>query len=313
MTRFIARKLVSSVLMLVAVGILTFFLTHLAVGDPTAALLGSTATPEQQQALRTELGLDRSLWAQFTTWIVQMLHGDLGTSWSTSIPVAETLAQRLPATLSIVVAATVLAGALGVLVGTTTGLRPGGVLDKVLSFLSVVLFALPGFWVSLVLITWFAIDLKVLPAVGYVALAEDPAGWLRSIVLPAVSLALSGIVAVGEQLRTAVVDTSGLDYVRTLRARGLSTRTRNTHIVRNAVPAALTVLSLQFIGFFGGAIVVESIFALPGIGALTSSASLVGDVPVLIGVTLLSVVVVLVINTALDLVLGWVNPKVRVR
>ncbi|GAB3886548.1 ABC transporter permease [Kibdelosporangium lantanae] len=313
MLTFIAKRLASGILLLVVVTSGTFFLAHLAVGDPTAGLLGNSATPAQQAALRTRIGYDRPLLEQFWDWLSHAATGNFGTSWRNFQPVGDQIALRVPVTLSVVVVATLLAAVLGLVVGVACGLRPGGVLDRVLKLASVVLFALPGFWISLVLVTWFGIQLKWFPAVGYVPPDQSVGGWLRSITLPAVSLAVGAIVMVAEQLRNGFIQVANQDFVRTLRARGLSRGRVTMHVLRNASPAALTVLALMFVGLLGGAIVVEIVFNLPGIGSLTQSASQIGDIPVLLGLTAVTVVFVVIVNFLLDLVLGWVNPKVRER
>ncbi|CAL9496744.1 Glutathione transport system permease protein GsiC [Actinosynnema sp. ALI-1.44] len=313
MLSFIAKRLMSGLLLLVVVTSGTFFLAHLAVGDPTPGLLGNSATPAQQAALRARIGYDQPLLVQFWNWFSHAATGDFGTSWRNFQPVNDQMALRVPVTLSVVVVATVLAAVVGVAVGIVCGLRPGGLLDRGLKLASVVLFALPGFWVSLVLVTWFAIELRWFPAIGYVSPEESVGGWLRSITLPSVSLALGAIVMVAEQLRNGFLQVAGQDFVRTLRARGLSDRRVTAHVLRNASPAALTVLALLFVGLLGGAIVVEIVFNLPGIGSLTQSASQIGDIPVLLGLTAVTVVFVVIVNFLLDLVLGWVNPKVRDR
>lgn len=313
MLTFVFKRLASGVLLLVLVTSGTFFLAHLAVGDPTAGLLGNSATPAQQAALRAKIGYDQPLLNQFWTWSSHAVTGDFGTSWRSFQPVGDQIALRVPVTLSVVVAATVLAAVVGVAAGVACGLRPGGLGDRVLKLASVVLFALPGFWLSLVLVTWFALRLKWFPAVGYVSPEESVGGWLQSITLPAIALALGAIALIAEQLRNSFLQVAGQDFVRTLRARGLSKRRVTAHVLRNAAPAALTVLALLFVGLLGGAIVVEIVFNLPGIGSLTQSASQIGDIPVLLGLTAVTVVFVVVVNFLLDLVLGWVNPKVRQR
>ncbi|WP_410586049.1 ABC transporter permease [Amycolatopsis sp. lyj-23] len=313
MLTFVFKRLASGVLLLVLVTSGTFFLAHLAVGDPTAGLLGNSATPAQQAALRAKIGYDQPLLTQFWTWASHAVTGDFGTSWRSFQPVGDQIALRVPVTLSVVVAATVLAAVVGVAAGVACGLRPGGLGDRVLKLASVVLFALPGFWLSLVLVTWFALRLKWFPAVGYVSPEESVGGWLQSITLPAIALALGAIVMIAEQLRNSFLQVAGQDFVRTLRARGLSKRRVTAHVLRNASPAALTVLALLFVGLLGGAIVVEIVFNLPGIGSLTQSASQIGDIPVLLGLTAVTVVFVVIVNFLLDLVLGWVNPKVRQR
>ncbi|MEU4807365.1 ABC transporter permease [Actinosynnema sp. NPDC023587] len=313
MLSFIAKRLLSGILLLLVVTSGTFFLAHLAVGDPTPGLLGNSATAAQQDALRAKIGYDRPLLVQFWDWLTHAAAADFGTSWRSFQPVNDQLVQRVPVTLSVVVFATLLSAVIGVAVGIVCGLRPGGMLDRTLKLASVVLFALPGFWISLVLVTWFAINLKWFPAIGYVSPDQSVSGWLSSITLPSVSLALGAIVMVAEQLRNGFLQVTNQDFVRTLRARGLSGRRVTTHVLRNASPAALTVLALMFVGLLGGAIVVEIVFNLPGIGSLTQSASQIGDIPVLLGLTAVTVVFVVIVNFLLDLLLGWVNPKVRDR
>jgi len=303
MIRFTVKRLISGVILLLAVSIGTFFLAHAAIGDPTAGLLGSSATPAQQAALAAKIGTDRPLLVQFWDWGSHAIVGDFGDSWRNFQPVNAQIAIKLPVTLSVVTAATLLSALFGGLFGVLAGLRPGSILDKVIKAASVILFALPGFWVSLVLVIWFAVNLKWFPAVGYVQPQVSLDGWLRSITLPAVALSLGAIVMIANHQ----------DFVRTLRSRGLSQRRVVVHLVRNAAPASLTVLALMFVGLLGGAIVVEQIFSLPGIGALTSGSSQNGDIPILLGITVITVIFVVVVNFLLDVVLGWINPKARVQ
>ncbi len=269
----------------------------------------------ESRAARGAGGEDRTrppLIVQFWDWFSHAVLLDFGVSWRNFQPVGAQLAVKVPVTLSVVTLATLITAVIGVAFGMITGLRPGTWFDRIIKGISVVLFALPGFWVSLVLVMWLAVQLKWFPAVGYVPPTQSVEGWLRSITLPAISLALGGIVAVSEQLRNAVIAQSRQDWVRTLRSRGLSAARVNLHILRNASPAALTVIALMFVGLLSGAIVVEQIFSLPGLGQLTNQSSQNGDIPMLLGITVVSIVFVVLINLLLDLVLGWINPKVRV-
>ncbi|MFD4960692.1 ABC transporter permease [Microbacterium sp. NPDC058389] len=313
MLLFTLKRLGSGLVLLFVVSIATFFLAHFAISDPTAALLGTSATPAQQAALAEKIGIDQPIMAQFWNWFSGVLHGDFGFSWRNFQPVGEQLALKVPVTLSVVTFATLIIAVVGTAFGVTAGLHPGGWFDRVTKAVSVVLFALPGFWVSLVLITWFAIDLMWFPAVGYVPVDQSFTGWLRSITLPAVSLALGGIVAVAEQLRNAILASNRQDYVRTLRSRGLRQRSITLHLLRNSSPAALTTIALMFVGLLSGSVVVEGIFSLPGLGQLTNQSSQNGDIPMLLGITVISVVFVVIVNLALDLVLAWLNPKARVQ
>ncbi|GAA2978890.1 ABC transporter permease [Actinokineospora diospyrosa] len=313
MFSFITKRLLSGILLLAVVTTGTFFIAHLAIGDPTPGLLGNSATPAQQAAMRAKIGVDRPLLTQFWDWLSHAVTGDFGTSWRTFTPVNDDLALRLPVTLSVVFFATVLSAIFGVIIGIACGLRPGSVFDRVLKFASVVLFALPGYWLGIVLVQLFALGLGWFDATGYVSPEISVGGWLRSITLPSVALALGAIVMIAEQLRNSFLEVNNQDFVRTLRARGLSKRRVTRHVLRNSAPAALTVLAMMFVGLLGGAIIVELVFNLQGIGILTQQSSQNGNIPVLLGLTVMTVVFVVVINLLLDLVLGWVNPKVRDR
>lgn len=313
MLSFILKRIVSGVVLLVVVAVGTFFLAHAANPNPAAGLLGSSATPEQQAALSAKLGLDRPLMVQFWDWFSHAIRGDLGGSWNNFHPVIDELVLKVPVTLSIVAASIILAAVAGTVFGLLAGLHPGGMLERIVKVSSVVLFALPGFWIAIVLVVWFAVQLHWFPAVGYVPIGRSVAGWLASITLPAVALAVNAVVAIAEQLRTAILVTNRQDFVRTLRSRGLARWRVGLHILRNSAPAAVTVVALMFVMLLSGAVVVEAIFNLPGIGKLTQSSSQIGDIPVLLGITVVTVAFVVVVNLALDLVLGWLNPKVRVQ
>lgn len=323
MLRFIIKRLASGVLLLVAICSGTFFMAYAAIGDPTPGLLGNNATDAMRASLREKLGLDRPLLTQFWDWISHAAVGDFGQTWrgkgaSSAPEVVGEILSRMPVTLSLVTAGMLVAGGLGVLVGILTAMRPDGWLDRSLKLASVILFALPGFWFALMLVLVFAVKLKWFPAVGFVNPfdakfhgLEGVGPWLNSIVLPTIALSLGAIVMVAEQLRNGIVETNGQDFVRTLRARGLSGRKVLMHVLRNASPAALTILALMFVGLLSGAVVIEIIFFMPGIGQLTLDASKIGDIPILMGLTALTIVFVVIVNLLLDLLLGIINPKAR--
>ena len=313
MLTFTLKRLLSGVILLIAVATATFFLAHAAIPDPTVGLLGSAATPEAQAALAQRIGTDRPLLVQFGDWIGGMLRGDFGDSWKNFQPVGKQIALKLPVTLSVVSVAIVLSAILGGVLGVISGLRPNTWIDRVVKAASVILFALPGFWVALVLVMIFAVQLKWFPAVGYTQPGQSLSAWALSITLPAVALALGAIVMIAEQLRNAIMLADRQDYVRTLRSRGLPQWRIVIHLLRNAAPASLTILALMFVGLLSGAIVVEQIFALPGIGAMTQGASQNGDIPMLLGITVITVVFVVIVNFLLDVLLGWINPKARAK
>lgn len=313
MLSYILKRLIFGVVLLFAVASGTFFLAHAAIPNPALGLLGSGATPEAIAALTTKIGADRPVLVQYQDWLFSLLRGDFGTSWKNDQPIAKILTIRVPVTLSLVTASVALSALLGAILGTISGLRPHSWIDKTTKIGAVVLFALPGFWVAVALVMTFAVQLKWFPAIGFVPMSESLTGWMRSITLPAISLALGAIVMIAEQLRNAIIYTNGQDYIRTLRSRGLPFSRISLHLLRNSAPASVTILALMFVGLLSGAIIVEQIFGIKGIGELTQSSAQNGDIPMLLGVTVTTVVFVIIVNLLLDIVLGWINPKARVK
>ncbi|WP_157251297.1 ABC transporter permease [Nonomuraea typhae] len=312
MIRLLSRRVLAAAVLLLVITAITSLLTVL-VPDPTHNLLGTTATAEQILAKKRELGLDRPVLERYLEWLGGAVRGDLGVSWFTGLPVAETILARLPITVSLAVIATLVSAVLGTAFGMAAAIRRGW-LDRALQVVAALGFAVPGMWVALLLIIVFAVQLRWLPATGYVAFADNPADWARSLVLPVVAIASGSVAAVAAQTRNAVAAVLGQDYVRTLRSRGLPAwRLLLRHVLRNAAPAALTVVSLQFIGLLGGAIIVEQIFAINGLGSLAAASSNRSDIPMVLGVVVVGVLIVLTVNLIVDLLVSWLDPKVRTR
>ncbi|GAA1020630.1 ABC transporter permease [Acrocarpospora pleiomorpha] len=311
MIAYTAKRVASAVFLVFVVSLLSFFLTRLVPGDPARTILGVSAPAQQVAEKRTELGLDENVFVAYAQWLGHAVTGSLGSSWFTGQDVASSIASRLPVTLSIALVATVVAGVIGTALGLLAAVRRGFV-DRLLQPISIGGFAIPNFIVAIVLLGVFAIHLRALPATGYTDLTVDPAGWARSITLPVVALAVGAIAAVAQQMRNAAIFVLQQDYVRSLRGRGLRGSTLYLkHVLRNSAPVALTVLSLQFIGLLSGAVIIENVFALPGIAALTVSASTQRDEPVIQGAVVTVVVVVVLVNLLIDLAYAWLNPKVR--
>ncbi|MGO4235514.1 ABC transporter permease [Pseudarthrobacter sp. YAF2] len=312
MLLFIVRRLGAGALLLFLIATATFLLLNLTGQDPARQIVGQAASAAQAAAKRQELGLDRPVLVRYGEWISRIGQGDLGTSWFNNQPVTALLAQAVPVTLSVVLGAMLVTSVLGALLGVLAAVR-GGAVDKVLQVLSSLIQAIPSFLVSLVLVLVLAVQLGVLPATGYVSFTNSPSGWLSSIVLPVVSLALGAIASVAMQIRGSMLDVLQYDYVRTLRSRGLPTRSvLFRHALRNASPPAVTTLALMFIIMISGAVVVEKVFNIPGVGTQANIAAGQGDLPVVLGVVLLTVTMVVIVNLLLDLAQGWLNPKVRV-
>ncbi|WP_156761209.1 ABC transporter permease [Microbacterium karelineae] len=311
MLAFILKRLVSGVVMLAVISVVAFTLLFLGGGDIARRILGQNADAETVAAKAVELGLDRPLIAQLGDWFARALTGDLGRSWFSSQFVTVSMETRLPVTLSIVIGSTVIAAILAILLGVVAA-RRGGWIDGAVQFLAVVGFAIPGFLIALVLVLVFAIELGWFRATGYVAIGDSVSGWLASVTLPVIALAVGAIATIAQQVRGSVLDGLNRDYVRTLRSRGLpGSRVVYKHVLRNAAAPALAVLAVQFIGMLGGAVIVEQVFALPGIGQLAVQATNQGDIPVVMAIVVVTAIIVVIVNLAIDLAQAALNPKVR--
>jgi peptide/nickel transport system permease protein len=311
MGAFVLRRLAAGVVLVFVITTVTYVLVYSSSGNIARNVLGENATDEEVAAKATELGLDRPLLSQYGDWLSSAVQGDFGRSYFTERSVATTVADRLPVTLSMVLVAVLVTAVVATALGMTAAIR-GGAVDRVLQVLSVLGFSLPNFWLALMLVLAFALWLGWFPAVGYVPLLDSPLDWARSLVLPVTALAVSATASAAQQIRGAVRDVLELDFVRTLEARGLSRRSiLLRHVLRNAAPPALTVLSLQFIGLLGGAVVVEQVFGLRGLGTLTVQSAVDNDIPQLMAIVVTMVILVVIVNLVIDVANGWLNPKAR--
>ena len=298
-------------MLLIVIPTLAFFLTHLSSDTIARNVLGPNATPEQVAKQAEILGLDQPVLVQYWTYVVNALQGDLGASYFTGEPVSSAMASRVPVTLSLVLLTTIIAALVAVVAGVAAAVYRGWI-DRVVQILTIVGFALPGFWLALMFALIFAIKLQWFPATGYIAFLASPAGWAYSLVLPVASLAVGAVASTAQQIRGEVVDMLRQDWVRTLRARGLSERrVLFRHVLRNASVSGLIVLALQFVGLLGGAVFVERIFALPGIGQVLAQSTAQNDIPMVMGVVIVTTLIVVVVNLTIDLSVGFLNPKAR--
>lgn len=313
MIMFVLRRLVFAVSLVVIATTLTFVLVYRDGSTVARNILGESATRAQVEARAEELGLDRPLLVQLGEWFRGAITGDLGQSYFSTDEVSGVLLSRIPVTLSVVGGAVLVTALVAVALGMLAAVR-GGWADRLVQVVSVIGVSLPNFWVGLMLVVAFAVTWRIFPATGYVSPDVSAVGWVASVTLPITALAVGGIAAATQQVRGAMIDVLEADFVRTLRSRGLPDRSiLFRHALKNAASPALTVLALQFIGLLGGAIVIEKVFALPGLGTAAVNATLQGDSPVLLGVVAVTVVIVVVVNLAIDLVSGWVNPKVTLQ
>jgi peptide/nickel transport system permease protein len=309
---YILKRLASGVVVLFAVSALTFFLLNGSGESIARNIVGDQATADQVAAKSTELGLDEPLLVRYVSWLSSAFTGDLGRSWFTSEPVTQALSSRVPVTMVMVFAAMLLIAIVATLLGVAAAVKRGWV-DRLVQVGAIVGDSIPGFVIGILLVTVLAIRIRLFPATSTIAPGAGAGAWVTSLTLPVLALVLNGVTGGAQQIRSAVIKQLELDYVRTLRSRGIREREiLFKHVLRSAAPTGLTVLSLQLIGMLGGVLIIESIFALPGLGPLAVTSTSQGDLPVVMGVVMYTVAVVIVVNLAVDLLNGWLNPKVRV-
>ncbi|HWI72257.1 MAG TPA: ABC transporter permease [Baekduia sp.] len=309
--RRVVRHLLTAIPLLFLVSVLTFLLVALRPGDAAVEILGPRATHEQVQALRQSLGLDQPWYAQYWHWLEHAVQGDLGNSLLNGQPVTEVLGPRVPVSLSLIVAAVVVSGVVGVSFGVFSAVR-GGFLGRVVDTVAVVGFAMPPFWVGGLLIAIFAVKLHWFPAIGYVPFTDSPWGWLKSVTLPVAALSCVGIANVLSQTREAMLDVMSTEYIRMARASGLPSRTIVfQHAMKNVASRILTILGLLAVQLMAGTVLVEAVFALPGLGGIAVSSATQGDLPVIQGVVVLFTLLVIAVNLLIDLAYGALIPQAR--
>lgn len=312
MVAVISRRLAIAIPVLIVVSFLIFLLESLVPGNPAQTILGQNATPANVAALTKQLGLDKPLFTSYWDWLREVAQGHLGTSIFTGQSVASELNQRLPVTLSLVGLSVVVSAAVGVTVGLVSATR-GGLLARVLDVTSLAGLALPSFWIAVVLVALFAVKLRISPSEGYTSFGSSPLQWIEHLVLPVAALSLLGVTAVARQARDSILDALDADFVVMLTANGLPRRrVLWLHVLRNASLPVVTVLGVVAAGMLGGAVFIENVFVLPGLGSLATQSTLDHDLPTILGVGLYFTVLVVIINLLVDVASVLLNPRVRV-
>jgi peptide/nickel transport system permease protein len=310
---FILRRLAQllPVLLLASIGI--WSMIYAVPGDPVAVIVGENATPEQMQAVRERLGLDRPAHEQYLSWLGHALQGDLGLSIQNREPVRDLIAQRIPATIQLGLAATVVGLLLGIPVAVISALRPGSWIDRSLSGWSALALGVPTFWLGILLILLFAVQLRWLPAAStYVSFLESPGQAVVNLFLPALTLGVyvSGIFA--RFLRASLLGELRADYVRTARSKGLRERdVVGRHVMRNALLPFVTIVGLMMANFIGGTVVTESVFTYPGLGRLLIQAISTRDYPLIQGCILFILMVFVLINLLVDVLYAYIDPRIN--
>jgi peptide/nickel transport system permease protein len=309
---FILRRLGAAVLVMVLASVLVFAGMRALPGDPAVVLAGENASPQVVAAIRHEYGLDQPLPVQYVDYVRQLVTGNLGRSTQDRLPVTQILGQRLPVTLELAALAMLVAVAIGVVTGTVAAARRGRFADYAATGFGLVGLSVPHFWLGLLAILLFAVELRWLPASGFVPLATDPVENLRRMILPALVLGTGFAAIVMRQTRSAMLGELSSDYVRTARSKGLGElRVVGVHALRNSLTTVLTVLGLQLGGLISGAVVTEQIFVIPGFGKLTVDAVLTRNYPVIQAVVLVTVLGYVLVNLLVDIAYAALNPRLR--
>lgn len=312
MTGYVARRLLALVPVLLIVATVGFFLIYLTPGDPAAVMLGPDATQDDLENLRHLMGLDRPLVVQLARWYGRMVQGDLGYSIFLQRPVLQAIAERLEPTVLLTVMALLIAVAIGVPAGVVAAVRRNSWLDQVSMGIALFGVSVPGFWLGLNLILFFSVYLGLFPVAGYVPLAESPGDALRSLVLPALTLGISASALIARMTRSSMLEVLGQDFVRTARAKGnQERRVIFRHALRNAMIPTVTVIGLALGGLLAGAIVTETVFALPGVGRLVISSVLRRDYPVVQGVLMFIASIYVLVNLLIDVIYVYLDPRVK--
>lgn len=311
MVIFAAKRVGFAVLTILIATWIAFVLVHLSGSTPGGVALGQSATPEQVTAYNESIGWYDPWIAQYINWVGQVLQGNLGVSLIDGREIAPDIAKRLPVTAALALFGTLLSAVAGIVLGVTAAVR-GGAADRFITALSGVLLSVPVFWVGVLLVYVFAVQLRLLPATGFVPFAVDPAAWAKSLVLPVLAVAITSLAGIARQTRASMSESLTQEHMRTLRAVGTpTTRIVYVHALRGASLPILAIVAIQFIVLFGGSVVIEVLFALPGIGQAMQAAVGSADLPFVQALVLVATLVVVVVNLALELLNRTLDPKLR--
>lgn len=312
MFTYVIRRILATIPVVVVVALFVFSLLFIAPGDPAAVIAGEQATPEQVERIRQNLGLDRPFLVQFSDWSWRLLHADLGRSIFTNLPVTDMIAQRVEPTLSLMLVTLVFSIIVAVPIGVLAAWKVGSLIDRAVMGFAVFGFSVPVFVVGYLLAYVFALELEWLPVQGYTPIARGFWPWLENLILPAIALGCAYIALIARITRASMLEVLQQDYIRTARAKGLAQGpVLFIHALKNASVPIVTVIGIGIALLIGGAVVTESVFAIPGLGRLTVDAILRRDYPVIQGIVLLFSFVYVLVNLGVDLIYTLIDPRIR--
>jgi peptide/nickel transport system permease protein len=312
MLGYVSRRVAATVPVMLFVAFFVFSLLYLAPGDPAAIIAGDQASPADILRIRISLGLDRPFVVRFGDWLWRVLHGDLGTSIFTNLPVSHMIAQRIEPTLSLMLLTTLIAVVLAVPLGVLAAWKQGSLIDRAVMVMAVLGFSVPVFVIGYVMAYVFALKLGWLPVQGFVPISRGFWPFLRTLILPSVALGMIYMALIARITRATMLEVMSQDYVRTARAKGVGSRqVLFVHALKNAAVPIVTVIGNGVALLIGGAVVTETVFAIPGLGRLTVDAILRRDYPVIQGVVLLFSITYVVVNLLVDLLYTVFDPRIR--
>jgi peptide/nickel transport system permease protein len=310
--RFVVKRLLTTIPVMAFVALFVFSLLYIAPGDPAAVIAGDQASPQDVERIRLSLGLDRPFLVRFVEWAGQVLQGNLGTSMFTGLPVTELIQQRIEPTLSLMIVTLTFAILVAVPIGVLAAWKAGGVLDRLFMAFTVLGFSVPVFVAGYLLAYIFALQLDWLPAQGYTPIAQGLWPWFKNLILPSIALGFVYIALIARTTRAAMLEVLSQDYVRTARAKGLGEGgILFLHALKNAAVPIVTVIGIGVALLIGGAVVTESVFAIPGLGRLTIDAILRRDYPLIQGIVLMFSLVYVLVNLAVDVIYTLMDPRIR--
>ncbi len=316
MSRYIARRVLSAIPVIFLVTLLTFIGQSLIPGDPILAIIGADEAGQLSQDMlqqrRHELGLDKPLPVQYVKWLSRLARGDLGTSFKTRLPVTKTIGQRLAVSTKLNVITFTLNTSTAIFLGTVAALYRGTKFDFFATSWAVLGVATPGFWLAIILILIFSVQLGWLPAAGWVDPFSNPVQGIKHLVLPVMSLGFFGSATIMRQTRSALLEVLRQDYITTARSKGLASRVVIVrHALKNAMLPVITIIGLSLAGLLGGSVLIERVFAIPGVGRLAFDSTTSRDYPVIEGIVLMAAVAILVANLITDLLYALLDPRIR--
>ena len=312
MFAYIVRRILATIPVMVVVALFVFSLLHLSPGDPAAIIAGDTATADDIARIRQKLGLDQALYIQFATWVWALLHGDLGISIFTNLPVSKLIAQRIEPTITLTISTLIISILVAIPMGVIAAWKAGSWIDRMVMVFAVLGFSVPVFVLAYLLIYVFAISTDLLPVQGFVSIGNGMGPFFSHIVMPTLALGAVFAALIARMTRASMLDVLAQDYIRTAQAKGLANdKVLIGHALKNAAVPIITIVGIGFATLIGGAVVTESVFAIPGLGRLTVDAILRRDYPVIQGVVLLFSFTYVLVNLAVDLLYTVFDPRIR--